>query len=335
MKQKILYVLCGVLLANSSMACTRLTYVGEEQLVVVGRTLDWMEDMRSEIIAYPAGIARAGDDGAHSVTWMSKYSSIVTTAYNLGAVDGMNSQGLDVNILYLSSADFGAVDPKYKNLSVFNWAQYMLDNYATVEEAVHDFQLNNFNIIAPILPNGSPSSVHLSMTDPSGDNAILEYIKGKLTIHHGAQYQVMTNDPIYSQQLALNNYWQNLNGSFLPGTDLPADRFVRASYYLKNAPQTKSQQIAVAIVASIVRNVSSPFSIKNSHHANIAPTRWRTYADLKNKVYFYEATDRPNIFWIDFAKLKLDLGSQAKKLPLTHNEIYEGEQSKSFVDLKP
>ena len=48
-------------------------------------------------------------------------------------------------------------------------------------------------------------------------------------------------------------------------------------------------------------------------------------------VYFYEPTDRPNVFWIDLTKLKLDLGAATKKLPLTHNEIYNGEQSQNFV----
>ncbi len=39
-----------------------------------------------------------------------------------------------------------------------------------------------FAIIAPTLPNGRPAQGHLSLSDPSGDSAIFEYVGGKLVI---------------------------------------------------------------------------------------------------------------------------------------------------------
>ncbi len=46
--------------------------------------------------------------------------------------------------------------------------------------------------MVPILaPTGEPGTVHLAISDESGDSAIFEYIDGKLVIHHGRQYQVM------------------------------------------------------------------------------------------------------------------------------------------------
>ena len=39
-------------------------------------------------------------------------------------------------------------------------------------------------------------------------SAIFEYVHGKLVIHHGKEYQVMTNSPIYDQQIAINEYWK-------------------------------------------------------------------------------------------------------------------------------
>ena len=73
---------------------------------------------------------------------------------------------------------------------------------------------------------------------PRGDSAIFEYVGGKLVIHHGKQYTVMTNSPIYSEQLALNAYWQKIGGfKFLPGTNRAADRFARASFLLDAIPR--------------------------------------------------------------------------------------------------
>lgn len=56
------------------------------------------------------------------------------------------------------------------------------------------------------------SRLHLAISDASGDSAIFEYRDGKLEIHHGRQYQVMTNSPFYNDQLAILDYWQQIGG---------------------------------------------------------------------------------------------------------------------------
>src|SRR5690625_6813867 len=56
------------------------------------------------------------------------------------------------------------------------------------------------------------------------DNAIFEYINGKLIINHDPSYTVMTNDPIFSEQLAINEYWKGIPGNiFSPGTNRAAE----------------------------------------------------------------------------------------------------------------
>jgi choloylglycine hydrolase len=297
--------------------------------------MDWVEDIKTDLWAFPADMVKSGSAGTNSITWTSKYGSVVASGYNIGVADGINTQGLDVNLLYLSSSNYGQVQPSRKNLSILLWAQYVLDNYATVNEAVADLSKDNLNIIAPTLPNGDAAALHLAITDPTGDNAVLEYIDGKLTIHHGKQYKVMTNEPSYDKQLALNQYWQNMNGAFLPGTGTPEDRFVRASYYLNSAPQTGNLQQSLATVFSIIRNVSVPIGVKVPGRPNLSPTLWRSVADLKHKVYYFEETNRPNVFWVNINKLSLNSGAKVLKLSLTDNEIYSGEVSKSFIASKP
>ncbi|WP_337052074.1 linear amide C-N hydrolase, partial [Serratia fonticola] len=54
------------------------------------------------------------------------------------------------------------------------------------------------------------ASLHLSLSDASGDSAIFEYINGKLVIHHSRDYQVLTNSPTFEQQLAITKYWQGI-----------------------------------------------------------------------------------------------------------------------------
>lgn len=321
------------ILLTSADACSRFTYTGPNNTVVTGRSMDWIEDLHTDLWAFPAGIKMVGSSEPNSVIWTSKYGSVIANAYDLGTADGINTQGLDVNLLYLSTSDYGKPRASRQNISIFTWAQYFLDNYATVDEAVKDFGQDKFNMIGPTLPNGSAASVHLSITDKTGDNAIFEYIGGKLIVHHGKAFRVMTNEPNYDQQLTLNNYWQNLKGAFLPGTSDPADRFVRASYYLNHVQQTADLQQSIAIAFSIIRNVSVPFQNQpvSADQPNIAATLWRCVADLKNNTYYFENTNRPNVFWVDLNKLNLQAGAPIKKLPLKNGEIYAGEVSSKFI----
>jgi penicillin V acylase-like amidase (Ntn superfamily) len=321
-------------LSPTAMACSRFTYTGSNDIVVTGRSMDWVEDLHTDLWLFPAGIENVGSSKPNSVHCTSKYGSVIANAYNLGTTDGINTQGLVANLLYLSTADYGPARADRQNISIFTWAQYVLDNYATVAEAVKDFSQDKFNMSGPVLPNGSLPTVHLSITDKSGDNAIFEYIGGKLIVHHNKAYTVMTNEPVYEKQLALNDYWQNLQGKFLPGTGEPEDRFVRASYYVNTALKTADTQKAIAIAFSIIRNVSVPMQEGTSSRPNVSSTIWRSVADSKNNVYYFENTDRPNVFWVDLKKLDFAKGSPVKKLPLANGEIYAGEVSGKFVDSK-
>ena len=130
----------------------------------------------------------------------------------------------------------------------------MLDNFATVDEAVAFIDENTFQVVSDLMPDGSRlATLHLSISDATGDCAIFEYTGGKLTVYHSKEYKVMTNSPTYNKQLALNEYWKSIGGlSFLPGTNRPSDRFARASFYINALPQTDDVRIAIASVFSVI-----------------------------------------------------------------------------------
>ncbi len=147
----------------------------------------------------------------------------------------MNEKGLVANVLYLVESDYGKPDGEKPTLSIAAWGQYVLDNYATVDEAVEGLRKEPFVIIAPMLPNKVPAHGHLALSDPTGDSAIFEYLGGRLVIHHSRKYQVMTNSPAFDQQLALNVYWDQIGGLvMLPGTNRePIDSSERPSISMR------------------------------------------------------------------------------------------------------
>lgn len=323
----------GLAAPHVAEACSRAVYFGKDGQTVTGRTMDWfVSDMDTNLWAYPRGLERNSNTTA-PFSWKSKYGSVVTTIYEGAAADGMNEKGLVANLLYLPESKYEAerADDKRPTLPNSAWVQYVLDNYATTAEAVEGLRRQEFRVVAIKAPTGEPGTVHLSISDASGDSAIFEYIDGKLTIHHGREYQVMTNSPPYDQQLSLANYWKQIGGAvMLPGTNRAADRFARLAYYVNEAKQSANPREAVATVFSIMRNVSVPIGIKIPGSPNIADTLWLTVADQKNKVYFYQSTNSPGIVWARLADLDLSEGSGARKLQLDGNPDLAGDQTKGF-----
>ena len=333
-----------LLVAQPTLACTRVLYVGKDGTVITGRSMDWAEDMHSDLWALPRGAQRDGSAGSNSIHWTSKYGSVIVSGYNVGSADGMNEKGLVANLLYLAESEYGTPATSKPTLSIALWAQYALDNFATVDEAVEALQKEPFAVLAPTLPNGDKAQLHLSLSDPTGDSAVFEYLDGgKLFIHHGKQYKVMTNSPRYDEQLALNTYWQDIGGlTFLPGTSRAADRFARASFFVGAIPTTVAPALisalpgqsyanqAVASVMSVMRSVSVPLGISTPGQPNIASTLWRTVADQKNLVYFFDSATSPNTFWVSLKSLDFSESAPTRKLAVAGGAVYSGETSALF-----
>ena len=316
--------------------CTRVVYLGPDRTVITARTMDWVEDIRTNLWALPRGIAHNGAAGPRSLTWTSRYGSVVATGYDAGTADGMNEAGLVVSMLYLTEAQYGADDGSRPLLSISLWAQYVLDCFATVAEAVGALAPEPFVILAPAIPNGSPASLHLAISDASGDSAIFEFVGGRLTIHHGRQFQVMTNSPVYDEQLALNRYWESIGGlAWLPGTNRAADRFARASFYVNAIPQTSDTQLSLAGVLGVIRNVSVPLGITTPGQPNISSTRWRSVADHKQRVYYFDSATSPNTFWVPLGDLALGEGAAVEKLVLGSTQFYSGNAAGNFEATMP
>jgi choloylglycine hydrolase len=91
-------------------------------------------------------------------------------------------------------------------------------------------------------------------------------------------------------------------------------------------------------VFSVIRNVSVPYGIATPNEPNISSTRWRTVADHKLKLYFFESALTPNTFWVDLKHVdfspatgkvrKLDLGKDQRN-------VFSGDTAKDFEEARP
>lgn len=302
------------------LACSRILWNNNGFAVVSSRTMDWPESTEPTLLIFPQGISRnggklAGMDivGENPATWKSKYGSVVTTVYGIGTVDGINEEGFAVHALYLTATNYGPRDPQLPGVHAGLWAQYLLDNAKSVEEAL---ELVKQIQVVMVEAHGREASLHLALEDASGDSAIIEYIDGKPVVHHGKQYQVMTNDPTYDEQLTLLSKLDFSNPSSdmpLPGNVNPRDRFQRASYYLGLLPKPKDEREAVADVLAIARNVSVPFGAPYKNFG-VYNTEYRTAIDLTKRRYFFELTTSPSVIWVNLEKMDFSPGAAILEL---------------------
>ena len=322
---------------TSASACTRAVYQGPDGLIITGRSMDWRDEIPANLWLFPRGMQRHGAVGPNSISWTSRYGSLVTSAFDIASSDGMNEKGLVANLLWLAESRYPEYGPKQKGLSVAAWTQYVLDNFATVNDAVAALKKEPFVVVSSNIPGTDRfATLHLSISDAKGDNAIFEYVDGKLVIHHDMSHTAMTNSAIFEQQLALNAYWQQIGGlTMLPGTNRAADRFVRASFYINAIPRTSDAKVAVASVFSVIRNASVPFGISSETEPNISSTRWRSVSDQKNLVYYFETALTPNTFWVDLKQVNFAKGEPVKRLGVENHEVYAADALSSFKVAEP
>lgn len=328
------------LVAEQALACTRVVYNGPEGRYLTGRSMDWKLPMLSNLWVFPRGMERNGAAGPRSIEWESRYGSLIVSGYDISTTDGMNEKGLVANLLWLADSEYPEDDGVTPRLSLSMWAQYFLDQFATVEEAVAHIRNTPLHLATGEVPDqpGKLTTVHLSLSDATGDNAILEWLDGGLVIHHSREYRVMTNEPRFEDQLAITRYWQGVNArQFLPGTSRAADRFTRATYYIDAVRQSDDPRIAAASVFSVIRNASVPFGISEENAPNLSTTRWRVVADHKALRYYIESAVSPNVFWVDLDQLDFSKGApvEALKLGVDMTAVQSGEVSHAFTASQP
>lgn len=329
---KIFGVLTLGLLASPSYSCTTVFSSDNGNAKVVARSMDLFTTDSPLIMTRPRGAARNGEAGDNSLTWQSKYGNVVVTEFHTNTVsDGINEKGLAVHLLYLTNTQYPTLNKKTPKISNAMWAQYILDNFATVDEALKGTE--NLPIVATVV-QGQTWPIHLAMEDASGDSAIIEFIQGKMHVYHGAQYRVMTNEPAFNIQLANLKRYKTFGGKLpLPGDTDPLSRFVRVATYLKTLPAANNELEAIAGVVSVIRSAMVPFGAVNTSGSKTVDawvTRWITVADVTNKFYYFNSTSAPNIIWIDLNKINFAEAAKVLSIDPTNIQL-EGDVTQKLM----
>jgi penicillin V acylase-like amidase (Ntn superfamily) len=295
-------------------ACSRILWSDNGQAVLAARNMEFWTDDLPSLVVFPRGLHRHGGEIDRALDWTTKYASISVTGLNgAGVDDGLNEKGLGAHLLWIQGATYESRDAR-PGVSYVIWLQYLLDNHATVQEALAD--LPRYQVVPVPVQLGSESKVlpiHLAIEDATGDSAIIEFVDGKMSVYHGRQYAVMTNEPPLPSQLENLKRYKPFGGtSSLPGDIDPMSRFVRASTYLKTLGQPDNYREAVAMLLSVIRDVQVPFGAQDYTAAGLEDTwdpKWMSLVDLTNRTFYFNAARSPNLVWASLENFDVSAGA--------------------------
>lgn len=311
-------------------ACTRVIYQGEDSIFVVARSLDWKTPIPTNLYVYPRGVHKTSHNLPGALEWTSKYGAVYAVGYDGGITEGMNEKGLVINGLFCKGTVYENDSTRNRPpMSLAMFVAWLLDNNATTDECVEVLRKHDFNISGATFDGGTVSALHWGITDVTGKTAILEFDNGDIRIYEPGDILAMTNDPQWPSMKAIVQYWEGVGGrNMLPGTVKSPDRCVRANYFAHNVEAVADPAVAVSIARSILMNASVPYLYSVQGEPNLSSTQWRSYADIKNRRFYFDIVTNLGVYYIDLNKCDLRKGASVLKLDTSRHTDLAGEANK-------
>lgn len=171
-------------------------------------------------------------------SWVGKYGFVAMNAFGQDiSADGMNTEGLVTGCMVLTASEYQEIPERFRNgeevsdeesnmIYYTNLSNWILSSCATCQDVINglvDVKLvkpadstlkerqdlgKKYIVTTPFSKVPNAFKFHFPVHDAQGNNIVLEYIKGELTITDLAPINVLTNDPEISWQQTnvLNNY---------------------------------------------------------------------------------------------------------------------------------
>lgn len=298
----------GLLLNSPAAACTWAAYSGASSSFVA-RTMDWYCDDGVVMKGHGRSLVEKAATTPNALEYKAKYASLRTHSFAVGfVIEAMNEKGLQASILFLDGSELPAADPAKKDVSVVNFLEYAVANFATVQEVLDS--LPGINIVPPDIqglpgPGGAElafnpqnAPLHFALADAGGDRAIIELVDGGITIYHGPEHNALTNEPRYEVQQYLDSAGYQPNG-----TNLPVDRRGRARQLLADMATRAVDGTERTLLAmrGLVANVYAATEQLDHIENEVYPTLWSVLADQKKPAYYLERYNTWSTEYYDFS----------------------------------
>lgn len=311
-------IMTGILSSQLTMACTGIILNSANGGTVPGRTMEFSFDIKSNILAVPAGteidtlVLNPEETG---FTYQTKYGFAGANGLDMPIVfDGVNTEGLYFGAFYFSGdAVYEQLTPENQGRAVSSdeLGNWILGQFKTVGEV--KAALPGIDVVGTYIDViDSVAPFHYSVVDADGAAIVIEYTDKGLTIYDNT-VNVVTNNPTYEWHLTnLRNYiglqpanrqavtvgsqelapfGQGSGMVGLPGDMSSPTRFVRATAFVNASLESATESEAVFRAFHILNNFDIPIGAireNNSEDALTDYTVWTSVADTRNAIYYYK-----------------------------------------------
>ena len=289
--------------------------------LLVGHNLDEYVAVPGLIVANARGLAKENVTFADILSasrtgsvprlkWVSRFGSVTYNVFGREFPDGgLNEAGLYVGEMTLAET----VWPANSTAALLNhnqWIQYLLDNFATVDEALASLDR--------ALPEGN-CKWHFLLADRKGGAAVIEFIKGEPVVYAAKNlpYKILCNDPYDAELKDLANY-EGFGGAKKPAPQYEREdpRFRWAAVKLRDYRETQpAAKYAFAVLDRL----------------NMGNRKWAVVCDLAQGRLYVRTSLAPKVRWIDLAALDFACAKPVRALDI-HQDL-EGDLAGHFAPL--
>lgn len=337
------FIFCSI---DTATACTDFRVVAKDGSVIIARTLEFSQDLKSNLCTSQRARAfnSVAPNGKPGLSWKAKYGYLFLDGFNTDmVVDGMNEHGLSFEYLYLPG------ETQYQNVPVgqenhalpyTQFGDWVLGNFKTVDEVRQ--ALPNILVVAQKLPTTGDTifPLHASIYDTTGKGIVIEFVKGKTNVHEN-RIGVVTNAPTYDWHMTnLRNYinltpltptpvvvrgvtfaatGQGAGMLGLPGDISPPSRFVKMAIMLQTVFSITNAMEAVNLAEHIINNVDIPLGFvreAKTGNATNEYTQWTVFKDLTHKSFYFHTYRDLNLRSVSLMGLNFAENAMRLKMPI-------------------
>ena len=238
--------------------------------------------------------------------WISRFGSITASAWGRDFPDGgFNEAGLFIWEMSLVGTRYPVNDTLPK-LMKMNWMQFVLDNCATLDEAIATTQSIEIN----------GWQWHYFVGDGRGDCATIEFIDGKVVIHRGETLPIPALfNQTYERDMSYLPYFKGFGGTYEPDLDeFRVPRMVKTAVLLRDYDPARDN--ATDYAKELLWNVGNK------------PYKWGILIDVKRKKIYFR-TD-PAMEWKTFSYADIDFSNAGPVLTLQIDQEKGGDVLSRF-----
>jgi choloylglycine hydrolase len=312
--KKVLFFLLAAALIQPALACSDFLLNNSGSQVVSARTMDFELPLQAQVVVVPRGekCVSALSAADTYMKWTSQYGFVGTNVAHLPAyTDGLNEKGLSVGTLWLSATEYPDVSKvdRSKVIQIGDVAHWILGSFATVDEVKQALMKTVVTGVPYKQMNNLLLPLHLTIHDRNKKSLVVEFVGGK-TLTYDNPYNVLTNDPLFPEQVKnlaqyskLTNTWTGMIG--LPGDSSPPSRFARAYVLNKFVARSRTAREAVNNAHHILNRVTLV-----NDEVKAKTTEYGLIRDHKNLVYYLIDDQNMNLRAIDLKKLDFRPGAK-------------------------